>query len=329
MIAPLPLEALLQQATLARIAVLGDFCLDAYWEINPSFNENSVETGLRTTCIASQLYSPGGASNVAANLAALGVAHVSAIGLCGNDPFGDCLHALLCKHGIDCSLLLRNLTPPFQTPVFAKPMLHDVEQNRIDFGSLHDPETIPIATLEEILERIPLTHDALIVNQQLQHGILTPKLIQSIHRFAAQHPTFPILVDSRHYFSHFQCGILKVAASDFQGDPATAAQARWNATGCPTFVTCGAKDLLVAAGPNLLSLPAFPTHGPLDTVGAGDSFIAGLAASLPFTNPSHPDSLIDAARFAMLVSTVTIHKIGTTGTATPDELRSLYQRLAP
>ena len=53
-----------------QIAVYGDFCLDAYWMLDPAGSEVSVETGLQAQAVKRHYYSLGGASNVVANLAA-------------------------------------------------------------------------------------------------------------------------------------------------------------------------------------------------------------------------------------------------------------------
>ena len=62
----------------ARIGVIGDFCLDAYWTMDPSLSEISVETRLATRPVRAQRYSLGGAGNVVSNLVAMGVGRVSA-----------------------------------------------------------------------------------------------------------------------------------------------------------------------------------------------------------------------------------------------------------
>ena len=67
----------------ARVAVFGDFCLDAYWLIDPDEDELSVETGLPVRRVREQRYSLGGAANVVANLCDLKVARVRAVGLVG------------------------------------------------------------------------------------------------------------------------------------------------------------------------------------------------------------------------------------------------------
>jgi len=99
-----------------RVAVVGDFCLDAYWEINGGDAEFSIETGLPVHRVTSQRYSPGGAGNVVANIVSLGVGQVRAIGLYGGDPFGRALVELLAELGADTSGML-DLGADWQTLV--------------------------------------------------------------------------------------------------------------------------------------------------------------------------------------------------------------------
>src|ERR1039458_6878325 len=70
------LDLLLQSMHKAKVAVAGDFCLDAYWHLDEGPEEESIETGLPVHRVTDQRYSPGGAGNVVANLVALGVGQV-------------------------------------------------------------------------------------------------------------------------------------------------------------------------------------------------------------------------------------------------------------
>jgi len=51
-----------------RVAVFGDFCLDAYWLMDPEGSEVSVETGLKAEAVAKHSYSPGGAGKLASSV---------------------------------------------------------------------------------------------------------------------------------------------------------------------------------------------------------------------------------------------------------------------
>src|ERR1043165_708138 len=70
------------------VAVLGDFCLDRYLEIDPAKKEVSLETGLPVHNVVSVRGQPGGAGTVLNNLVALGVGEIFAVGFCGEDGEG-------------------------------------------------------------------------------------------------------------------------------------------------------------------------------------------------------------------------------------------------
>ena len=61
--------------------------------------------------------------------------------------------------------------------------------------------------------------------------------------------------------------------------------------------------------------PGYKTSEPIDIVGAGDSVLAGCGISLCVgASPA------EAAYIGNLIGSITIEQIGTTGTATPEQL---------
>ncbi len=68
-----------------RIAVLGDFFLDKYLDVDPRLAEVSVETGKTAHQVVGIRHSPGAAGTVVCNLAALGTGTLHAIGFTGDD----------------------------------------------------------------------------------------------------------------------------------------------------------------------------------------------------------------------------------------------------
>ena len=82
------LKQILKKIKQVKVAVYGDFCLDAYWFLDPRGGEISAETGLHSQAVKKHYYTLGGASNVVANLAALEPAEIKVIGAIGNDIFG-------------------------------------------------------------------------------------------------------------------------------------------------------------------------------------------------------------------------------------------------
>src|SRR5688572_26565782 len=83
----------------ARILVAGDVMLDRYWHGGTS--RISPEAPVAVVKVQTIKDSPGGAGNVALNLAALGAA-ASLVGLVGNDANGRELETSLHAAGVLC-----------------------------------------------------------------------------------------------------------------------------------------------------------------------------------------------------------------------------------
>ena len=114
------LETCLDGLAEVSVGVFGDFCLDAYWLLDPCEDELSVETGLPVRRVREQRYSLGGAANVAANLEALGVGRIHAIGLIGDDLYGGLMLKMLRQLNVHTTGLSVTQSD-WQTPVFGKP----------------------------------------------------------------------------------------------------------------------------------------------------------------------------------------------------------------
>src|SRR4051812_9389973 len=85
----------------SRIAVIGDFCLDRYFEIDPARQETSFETGLLVHNITNVRCQPGGAGTILNNLSALGVGVIYPVGFCGDDGEGfELERALRLRRGV-------------------------------------------------------------------------------------------------------------------------------------------------------------------------------------------------------------------------------------
>jgi sugar/nucleoside kinase (ribokinase family) len=92
--------------------------------------------------------------------------------------------------------------------------------------------------------------------------------------------------------------------------------------GCPLFITLGKDGCLVFEGGESHLVPSIPVEPPLDPVGAGDSFLAGLSAALAVK--AGP---LEAARLGHLAAAVTIKKLGITGAASPEEIITVSEMM--
>ncbi len=96
-------------------------------------SEVSVETGLQAEAVARHNYSPGGAGNIVANLAALKPDTIKVIGVVGNDIYGRGLSAQLKDLGANVSSLTIQ-DEDFDTYTYTKKYYGGKEDPRIDFG---------------------------------------------------------------------------------------------------------------------------------------------------------------------------------------------------
>ena len=324
------LETILNALPTARIGVLGDFCLDVYWFIDPQASEISVETGKPTQPVREQRYSLGGAGNVVANLRALGVGRVCAFGVLGDDPFGERQRVLLRQIGADPEGMLTASAPEWQTLAYTKPYIGDQELPRLDMGNFNQ---FPEPCADRLLERLEANLanlDAVIVNQQVRHGIHTPYLQAALRALMARHPATRFLYDGRHFTDAYPTAWLKMNAHEACGlcgvrkerhelvlrqEALAAAKMLGDRTGKPVFVTRGKRGCLVVSPAGVEEVPGLLIAGPTDPVGAGDSFLAGIAAATAAgATPA------EAARLGNFVAGVTVTKLRQTGTASPAEV---------
>lgn len=326
------LREVLDAITEVRITIVGDFCLDAYWFVNETGSEISVETGLPTKPVQLQEYSPGGASNVVNNLADLRVKEIRPFGVIGNDPFGIELVNIFKRKGIFTDNLLVQ-EKEWSTHVFIKPYVGDKEQSRIDFGNFNNLHNETADRLiERLIENIGIS-DIVIINQQVYSGIHTEyfrmRLVEVIRRF----PDKIFIADSRSYLDYYAgscrkmndsealrlCGIKKEFNETISyREVADAARLLFERFGKPVFITRGSKGSIVFNENGSVEIPGLMILGRTDPVGAGDSYLAGAAAALAAGYP------VDvAAELGSFAAGVTVQKLFQCGTASPEEIAAI------
>ena len=170
------IKQILKKIKNVKIAVYGDFCLDAYWWMDPEGSEVSVETGLKAEAVSDHSYSPGGAGNIVANLAALKPAGIKVIGVTGDDIYGRELSSQLQALGADTiSLIIQNKA--FHTYTYTKKYYGDKEDPRIDFGLKNSRSAETDKALLDQIESALINYNALIFNQQVVGSITHQKFI--------------------------------------------------------------------------------------------------------------------------------------------------------
>jgi len=204
------LGELLARFAKLRIAVLGDFFLDKYLDLDPELAEVSVETGKVAHQVVATRHAPGAAGTVVCNLASLGVGTIYAIGLTGDDGEGYELRRGLTALG--CDLQHLHCDPERVTPTYLKP--RDAtdptlagEHSRYD--TKHRKPTSPaaqekvIASLEGLLSRV----DAVAVLDQVEEedcGVVTGAIVARLAGRAPRHPNVTFWADSRCRIQRFR-----------------------------------------------------------------------------------------------------------------------------
>jgi len=323
------LEELLSRMQQRRIGVLGDFCLDAYWLLDETQQELSLESGKMTRAVKKQAYGLGGAGNVVSNLVDLGVGSISAFGVIGPELFGREMVGQLTDKSVDVTGLIVQ-DDGWDTPVYAKPYIGHEEQERIDFGRSNriDPETESelIQSLEAALPEL----DGLIINQQLSRTFYTQHVIDELNRLATKFDDTIIVVDSRDYCDKFRNIILKLNAGEAAvvcGGRRDAAQAEdidelkeycremQQRFDSEIIVTRSNRGALCFDGREFTEVPGIQILKQIDPVGAGDTMVAALTAALTAGATS-----AEAAHLANYAAAVSVQKILQTGTASPKEI---------
>jgi rfaE bifunctional protein kinase chain/domain len=328
------LEQLLGRIPDLRIAVLGDFFLDKYLITDPALSEISIETGLEARQVVEIRTSPGAAGTVTNNLSALGVETIHAAGCIGADGEGYDLQRGLQATRVNTEWLLA-VADRF-TPTYTKPMVRtpdgERELERLDIKNRITLKGEYEERLSTALAGIVTEVDAVIIADQVQErncGVITDRVRDAIADLAKQYPDILFFSDSRVRIGQFQ----NVTIKPNKYEAARALHPAWNGevtlsqakeiggglaarNGKTVFLTVGEEGILVCEPDNVQHVRAPRVEGPIDIVGAGDSTTAAIVCAL-----CAGASPIEAAMLGNLCASVTIRKLGTTGTASVIELR--------
>lgn len=323
------LESLLAKFARIRIGLIGDICLDVYWLADMRKSELSRETPHYPLPIVSERMSPGAGGNVAANMAALRPGKLELISAVGPDWRGSELVRIFTGLGIDTAGIM--IDPGMTTNAYIKPLRSGIssvvyEDPRLDFAN-HAPisETLENAIIER-LDRSAASLDVLCVSDQMRFGLISERVRGHICRLAGQ--GLRVVVDSRDHIRHFAGVILKpneiegaravgIDPTSLNGldDFADAAQKLSSQNNSEVVMTIGALGALYADRGAVIRIPAPAVEGPIDICGAGDSFLSGFGLAL-----AAGADQAEAAHIGNLCSSITIRQIGTTGTASREQI---------
>lgn len=321
------------------ILVVGDYFLDKYLVIDRSKDEPSLETGLTAYQVVDRRLSPGAAGTVTNNLRALGVGKVLALGIIGDDGEGLELERALKATGVVTDYLIK--TPRRVTPTYTKPISRkeneERELNRLDIKNWSPtPKELEDQVIERLLALAEKVEAVIALDQVTEenHGVITQRVREMLAEVGRKQKDLIMYADSRAFIGYFRNVMVKCNQNEIrriadQGyDPGAceefiekSALNLSRKTNRPVFVTLGERGQIVTDGTRVWRVPAIPVSGPIDIVGAGDSTTAGTVSAL-----CAGASLEDAAMMGNVVASITIQQIGTTGTASPEQVLRRYAK---
>ena len=334
------LKTILNQFQNQRILVVGDFYLDAYWYIDKTRSTLSLETPWHTNPVVAQRYSPGAAGTVTNNLKALGVGAVYTLGVIGEDGFGGTLLDCLQANGCLTDFMIQ--VPGWVTPTYLKPIHRgyegvETEGPRFDIENQSAmEETVETTVINALRDCMPLV-DGIIVGDQMPSenlGVVTNRVRAELCALGLAFPNKIFFTDSRTRIGKYRNVIVKpnryeakrAVQPEWIGqdvdieDAKQCAVALAERTHNTVYVTLGENGILVYSEGEFTHIPGVPIHDEIDPVGAGDSVSAGLVATLCSLRAAQTQASVAAAYVGNLVASITVTKIGTTGTASPTEI---------
>lgn len=315
-------EEILKGFSQKNILVIGDLLLDGYFwgkteRISPEAPVPIVEV-YRTN------FNPGGAGNVALNLAELG-SKVSVLGVIGNDVNGDILLSQLKKVNINVSPIIE--LDNYQTPIKTRVIAQDQQVVRIDQENNSINSEIILPQIKESLEQNLENIDGVIL-ADYNKGIFSVEVINLILDITRK-LLIPIYVDPKwdnfyeyknvHFFKPNIQEFQKAIGNNYQKDNflkhGTQMIEKLNVD--ILLVTKGSEDAMLFTRKGNHSIPT-ETHNVHDVSGAGDTVISTFTlADLCGANA------IEAANIANIAASIVCAQVGVVPIQFDDLLQSI------
>lgn len=296
----------LPQFSGVKVLVVGDVMLDRYWF--GDVTRISPEAPVPVLKVSRVDERPGGAANVARNIAALG-AQATLLSVVGDDEAGACLEKLLNEHGNLTALLHRDAS--ISTIIKLRAVARHQQLLRIDFETPPSHEVLH-AALADFRIQLPAA-DVVILSDYGKGGLAHIAQMIQLAREAGK----PVLVDPKgdDYARYMGATLLTPNRSEF-----TQVAGSWrneeelNDKAQKLREQLKLEALLVTRSEDGMSLyredsvlhEATHTREVFDVSGAGDTVIATLAVML-----GSGADLSDAMRIANRAAGIVVGKLGT------------------
>lgn len=302
----------------ARVLVVGDVMLDRYW--HGKATRISPEAPVPVVRVGNREDRPGGAGNVALNIAALGAA-ASLVGIVGEDEAGQELHSRLQAAGVYCGF-----SRCADAPTITKLRVTSQHQQLLRMDFEQDFSDQAIAEFQAQAQAL-LPEAGVLVLSDYGKGSLreTQALIQ-----AARRQGIPVVVDPKgsDFGKYRGATVITPNLNEFEAIVGhCASEDELASRGLTLLADLELGALLITRGEHGMTLlrPGqpelhMPTHAQevFDVTGAGDTVVAALAAAL-----AAGSAMEEGTALANLAAGLAVGKLGTAAISGPELRRAI------
>ncbi|MSR10736.1 MAG: bifunctional D-glycero-beta-D-manno-heptose-7-phosphate kinase/D-glycero-beta-D-manno-heptose 1-phosphate adenylyltransferase HldE [Gammaproteobacteria bacterium] len=302
----------------ARVLVVGDVMLDRYWHGDAM--RISPEAPVPVVHVGNREGRPGGAGNVALNIAALGAA-TSLVGVVGKDDEGEELKSRLNAAGVYCDFL-----QSADKPTITKLRVISRHQQliRLDFEQPFDAQDI--AGLDTKVANLLDNAQTLVLSDYAKGGLAEVAALIQLGR----RKNIPVIVDPKgtDFNKYRGATLLTPNLSEFEAVVGrSATEEELVSKGQRLVQELGLEALLITRGEHGMTLIRpnspelhLPAHAQevFDVTGAGDTVISVLAASMAAGH-----TMADATMLANLAAGLVVGKLGTAAISAPELRRTM------
>ncbi len=306
----------------AHVLVVGDLMLDRYWQGQSA--RISPEAPVPVIDVASTEERPGGAANVALNVAALG-ASCTLIGAVGKDEEGHTLRRKLEAAGVECHFVEQD---NWRTPLKLRVVSQHQQLLRMDFEDRLPQECC--AVIESLVAEHVAGHDCVILQDYDKGVIGNPgNLIQ-----AAVARSTPVVVDPKHKALSAYAGatLIKPNMSEFEAQAGILPDYKTLQQAADRLVKdCGLLALLITRGAEgMLLVEADGKHANVpsravdvhDVTGAGDTVAAVMGTMIALGEGFEASAMV-----ANVAASIVVSKLGTASATAAEIQRELTSGL--
>jgi D-beta-D-heptose 7-phosphate kinase/D-beta-D-heptose 1-phosphate adenosyltransferase len=302
----------------AKLLVVGDVMLDRYW--HGAASRISPEAPVPVVRVSNQEDRPGGAGNVALNIAALGSAS-TLIGVVGQDENAQDLESRLTAAGVYCEFL-RCADKPTITKL--RVISQHQQLIRADFEDHFDQEDV--ADLQSMTAPLLPSAQVLVLSDYGKGALQDVSALIDLGR----KQNIPIIVDPKgtDFQKYRGATLITPNLSEFETVVGPCAnEDELISKGLKLMSDLSLQALLITRGEHgmtLLRPDSAELHLPararevFDVTGAGDTVISVLASAL-----AAGDGLADATAIANLAAGLVVGKLGTAAISGPELRRAI------